>query len=161
MIPNNIAFNGKSYYEHDGKIIRRWYTIDKDGHYDIIIRIISTKSNHMQGIALFFNDFRGTLRLNGVSLPVLKGKFKHYVFRENQIQADGLTLSVLAEKGHLVLANASQTLGNGHFECGAFGCAFWTETIAENHFRFHCNDHEMDDDFDDLVFDLEIVEIEV
>ena len=161
MIPNGKAFNGKSYFEHNGKIIRRWYAIEKDGNYDLIIKIISTNSAHMQGIALFFSEFKGKLQLNGKSLPVLKGKFKHYVFSENQIQPDGLTLSVLAEKGHLVLANGSQLLDDGHFECGAFGCAFWIEILAENHFRFHCNDYEMDDDFDDLVFDLEIIEIEV
>ena len=34
--------------------------------------------------------------------------------------------------------------------------AFWIESFSKNHYRFHCNDHQMDDDFDDLIFDLEI-----
>ena len=30
------------------------------------------------------------------------------------------------------------------------------EAFSKNLYRFHCNDHRMDDDFDDLLFDLEI-----
>ena len=37
-----------------------------------------------------------------------------------------------------------------------YGNAFWVEQLSENQYRFHCNDHKMDDDFDDLVFDLKI-----
>ena len=158
MIPNNRAFNGKSYFEHDGKTFRRWYSIDKVGHYKLKINVISTKSVHKQGIALFFSDFKGNLLLNGENLPVLKGKFKHYVFDEDIVSAHGLILSVQAEKGMLVLGNGSRTPGDGGFECGAFGCSFWTEALSENKFRFHCNDHEMDDDFDDLIFELEIID---
>ena len=156
MIPNSRAFNGKSWFEHDGKTFLRWYTIDKEGIFKLKINVIATKSAHKQGIALFFSNFKGKLHLNGKNLPVLKGKFKHYVFDEDTIPGDGLILSVHAEAGHLVLGNGSRTPGDGGFECGAFGCAFWIETLAENKFRFHCNDHEMDDDFDDLIFDLEI-----
>ena len=37
-----------------------------------------------------------------------------------------------------------------------YGNAFWMEQLSDNRYRFHCNDHQMDDDFDDLIFDLEI-----
>ena len=131
MIPNSKAFDGKSWFEHEGKIFRRWYTIDKAVSYELRIRLISSSSPHQQGIALFFSDFRGKLRLNGEPLPVLKGKFKHYVFDEDRISNDGLVLSVQPEKGRLVLGNGSRTPGDSGFECGAFGCAFWMETLSE------------------------------
>ena len=34
----------------------------------------------------------------------------------------------------------------------------YIEQIGENKLRFYCNDHEIDDDFDDLIFDMEIME---
>ena len=37
-----------------------------------------------------------------------------------------------------------------------YGNAFWMDQHSDNRYRFYCNDHKMDDDFDDLVFDLEI-----
>ncbi len=37
-----------------------------------------------------------------------------------------------------------------------YGNAFWIEPLCEHRYRFHCNDHKMDDDFDDLIFDLEV-----
>ena len=37
-----------------------------------------------------------------------------------------------------------------------YGNAFWVEQISDTRHRFHCNDHKLDDDFDDLIFDLEI-----
>ena len=37
-----------------------------------------------------------------------------------------------------------------------YGNAFWMEQLSDNRYRFYCNDHRMDDDFDDLIFDLEI-----
>ena len=38
MIPNSKAFNGKSFYECDGKIIYRWHKILRLGDYQINIR---------------------------------------------------------------------------------------------------------------------------
>lgn len=34
------------------------------------------------------------------------------------------------------------------------------EKISESKIIFHCNDHEFDDDFDDLVFEMEILNID-
>jgi len=40
-----------------------------------------------------------------------------------------------------------------------YGNAFWIEQLSDTCQRFHCNDHKMDDDFDDLIFDMEIIEV--
>ncbi len=156
MIPNSRAFNGKSSYEFDGKTVYRWHHIHRKGDYNLHFSIKSINSNHKQGIALFFSNFKGRIFLNGDTLPILKGKFKHYTFKEDEISNGEFILNVHAEEGHIFFGNASEVPGNNGYECGAFGCAFWIEMIGENHYRFHCNDHEYDDDFNDLIFDMEI-----
>lgn len=156
MIPNNKTFNGKAICEHEGTTYYRWYPIQKKGNFQLNFRIIQTNSPYMQGIALFFNDFKGSIMLNDKPLPILKGRFKHYTFVQNQIKDNEFTLSVQAEYGSLVIGNASGRPGISSLECGAFGCAFWIETLNDNLYRFHCNDYALDDDFNDLIFDLEI-----
>jgi hypothetical protein len=41
---------------------------------------------------------------------------------------------------------------------GIAGCAIVIDELGENQYRFNCNDVDRDDDFDDLVFDLSVVE---
>ncbi len=154
MIPNDKAFNGKSSYTCDGKTFSRWYYFRDIGSYHLRFANIRTNSPNKQGLALFFSDFKGELFLNGRKLPVLKGKHQHYTFEVDQLPADGFALSVVIRSGCLYFGNASKRTETTSFTCGAFGNAFWTEALSENQIRFHCNDHEYDDDFDDLVFDL-------
>ena len=45
---------------------------------------------------------------------------------------------------------------SGFTASNLYGNAFWVESFSKNLYRFHCNDHRMDDDFNDLIFDLEI-----
>ncbi len=156
MIPNSKAFAGKTFFEHGGKTFYRWHKICILDNYKLVFRFIQTNSVHRQGIALFFSDFKGRISLNGCNLPILKGRFKHYVFKEDEFPDNQFILSIHAESGALIIGNASETTGYMGFECGALGCAFWTEQLSENKMRFHCNDHEYDDDFDDLIFDMEV-----
>lgn len=44
---------------------------------------------------------------------------------------------------------------SGFTASNLYGNAFWVEELSKNLYRFHCNDHRMDDDFDDMIFDLE------
>ena len=154
MIPNDRTFGGKSTFEYEGHTYQRWYYVEKCGEYRLHFKIVSTNSPYRQGIALFFGDFKGSLELNGQKIAVLKG-FKHYVFHENYFENNEFTLSVSAKEGKLIFANSSDDPETGAAKCGAYCCAFWIEQLSETRFRFHCNDHESDDDFDDLVFDLE------
>ena len=160
MIPNSKNFNGKTVCECEGKTYYRWYPIQKHGDFQLKFRIVRTSSPYKQGLALFFSDFKGLVFLNGKNLPILKGKFKHYTVVQDQIKENELTVSVHAECGSLVIGNASEIPGANYLECGAFGCAFWIENLNDSTCRFHCNDHEYDDDFDDFIFELEIRSIE-
>lgn len=156
MIPNDKSFNGKSSVQCDNRYYYRWHSIQATGDYQLRFRIVQTNSPHKQGIAVFFSKFKGTLALNGKLLPVLKSKFAHYTFREDEFPDREFELSLHVEEGNLVIGNASEKPETGLFTCGAFGCAFWIELLNENTYRFHCNDHEYDDDFDDFIFDMSI-----
>ena len=156
MIPCDRAFNGKNFFEYDGKKFYRWYHLEKLGEYQVKLKIISTKSKNLQGIAMFFSDFNGSVSLNGENIPILKG-FKHYIFKDGEFPDNEMFFIISAKSGHLVFSNTSQE--GAFFHSGAFGCAFWIKIISENHFRFYCNDHEYDDDFDDLIFDMIITDL--
>ena len=157
MIPNDRAFNGKASYEFDGKTFFRWYYIKNTGDYFLRIKIISTDSVNKQGITLNFSDFIGSISCNGIQLDVPKRKFSHYLFKEGDTPNNEFNLSVHVEQGCLFLGNASERREIGMFTSGSLGNAFWIEKLSPTRSRFYCNDHEYDDDFDDLIFEIEII----
>lgn len=156
MIPNDRAFDGKEYYEHDGRMYYRWYSLKIDKPYIVKFKLVDTKSTNNQGIALFFSDFKGDLYINNKKSKILKG-FKHYLFKTLDFKDTPLELHVFPNSGYLFFGNASEDPRSIGYECGAFGCAFWIEQLDHLTYRFYCNDHEYDDDFDDLIFDCTII----
>ncbi len=155
MIPSEKTFNGKLFYEHDGKMFYRWYNLNFEKPYVVSFKLVSSNSINKQAIALFFRDFQGDVYVNNQKVKNLKG-FKHYLFKTQNFANEVLELRVCPKAGYLFFANASEDSKSAGYECGAFGCAFWIEPKDQYTFRFHCNDHEYDDDFDDLVFDCKI-----
>lgn len=160
MIPSDKTFNGKTFYEYDGKTYYRWYNLKIEKPYVVSFRLISSSSANKQGIALFFSDFNGELYINNQKVKNLRG-FKHYLFKAQDFENEALKLHVYPQDGFLFFGNASENPKTTGYECGAFGCAFWIEPISPDINRFHCNDHEYDDDFDDLVFDMILTEIKI
>lgn len=156
MVPCDKSFNGNTFYEHNGKTYYRWYNLKFDTTFIVRFKLVSTKSAFNQAIALFFSDFKGDLYINNQKVKILKG-FKHYLFKTQDFETDFLELRVCPQNGYLFFGNASEDPRGIGYECGAFGCAFWIEILDQQTYRFHCNDHEYDDDFDDLVFDCSII----
>lgn len=185
MIPNDRAFNGKYFFEFDGKIFYRYQRIEKAGKYRLKIKLVSKNTPYKQGIAISFSTeptFRGIILINGVPLlPVKKKHFAH-VISEELFDCNELEIEILIEEGFLLFCNASdisedyqeifskiqkivnnplERVNRENFTSGfsagnLYGNAFWIENITKNKYRFYCNDHRMDDDFDDLIFDLEV-----
>ncbi len=187
MIPNNRAFNGKSYYEFNGKRIFRYQDIQMTGDFELKIKFISVDSPHKQGVALsFFGKprFVGDVFLNGKRFERHRIKEPYYVFEEGVFQDNEFTLRIHIENGGVAISNASDIVGDypglaeklssftgrEHGEIKSFtsgftavtlyGNAFWYERISENRYRYYCNDHTLDDDFDDLIFEMEINRID-
>ena len=184
MLPTNRTFNGRQSVEVDGKVYYRSYRIERQGKIRLVIRIISINSDYNQGIAFSFSripKFKGTLFLNGQKF-VPEKRQSNYVVPVAWPEKSEIVMDLDVLDGYFVLANASDYLddypnlieriaqqtgrsrdqfrGNsytsGFTAANLYGNAFWVESLSKNLYRFHCNDHCMDDDFDDLVFDLEI-----
>jgi len=185
MLPNDRAFNGNYFFQENGKTFFRYQRIEKKGKYQLKIKFISTNSSCQQGIAIKFSkkpEFKGNVLINGVSLSKPKKKHFTYVIREGIFENNEFRIDLLVEEGFIAFCNASDLLGDypglvekvaemtgknpeqfedkgftsGFSAANMYGNAFWIESITPSCYRFHCNDHKMDDDFDDLIFDLEV-----
>jgi len=182
MIPNNSAFQGKETYEDGGRTIYRSHKIEKRGKFRLVLRVVSINSTYRQGIAFCLSTepkFKGMLFINGTRF-VGEKKQLNYVMPVELPDNTEIILDLDIEEGHLRLANASDFLDDypemierisaqtgrpreqfrgcsytSGFSAGfLYGNAFWVDRISENYYRFYCNDHQMDDDFDDLIFDM-------
>ena len=188
MIPNNRTFRGKGTVEVDGKVYHRSYQIDKQGRFCCIIQIMEINSEYRQGIAFALSGepaFKGKIILNGEVWKPEKGKQTAYVVPVSlDERKDRIVFDLDIQDGYFLVANASDFLDDypeliekisaqtgrtreqfrgcsytsGFSAANLYGNAFWIETLEEKKLRFHCNDHKMDDDFDDLIFDLEIMD---
>lgn len=189
MLPNNSAFKDESYVEEDGIGYYRWKTFSAPVDFRLTITFVSTNSPHKQGIAPGFptkKDFKGEVFLNHHLLEN-PGQHTNLVIGEGDYSGNRIILDVHITHGYLCLSSASQTLGDypgmaekiseqtgkkiedlyalswtSGFTAGHLprdGSAFWIEPLSPNRDRYHCNDHVMDDDFDDLIFDVEMEEI--
>ncbi|MBP3702090.1 MAG: hypothetical protein J6I64_09380 [Lachnospiraceae bacterium] len=159
MIPFNVLFEeGSNQLEYKGKLINKYFEVDSPGEYDIKIRFVSRKSQYNQAVVLFFNDFIGSYYLFGEEQMIPKTRFPKKNYWSDTAPRE-LELKLLLKKGSVWICNGSDPLGTKQF-CRTlhYGCAMYIEKIGENYYRFNCNDHENDDDFDDLVFEMEIVQ---
>lgn len=159
MISNDMAFGGRLFYEYDGKTYYRWYNLNFDAPCVVTFKLISLNSPYNQAIALFFSDFSGELYVNDRKESEFDG-FKQYLFKTNKFVDQSLELRIFPKAGHMFFSNASEDPEGPGYECSARGCAFWYEKIDECTVRFHCNDHEDDDDFDDMIFDFTVMPTE-
>lgn len=184
MIPNNRAFNGHETFEEDGKVFYRSYKIKNQGQFQLAINVIAINSTYRQAIAFSLSKspkFKGTLFINGEEFIPEKKKI-NYIMPVLLPNKSEIIMELDVGEGFIRLANASDFLddypeliekisqqtgksrdqfrGNsyasGFTAANLYGNAFWVETLSENCYRFHCNDHKMDDDFDDLIFDLAV-----
>lgn len=189
MIPDNCAFNGREIFEENGKTFCRNYKIEKMGKFRLTISIISINSIYRQAIAFSLSTkpkFKGTLQIDGQKFTPEKKQINYVIPVEIPDKAE-IILDLDIMEGYLRIANASDFLDDypemiegissqtgrsreqfrgcsytSGFTAGfLYGNAFWVEQISDTKHRFHCNDHKLDDDFDDLVFDLEIEDLSV
>ena len=184
MIPDNRAFKGRETFEENGKTFYRSYKFDRIGKSRLTITIVSINSTYRQAIAFSLSSkpkFKGCLFINGERFLQEK-KQQNYVMAVDLLDKVEIIMDLELQEGYLRLSNASDFLDDypelieqistqtgrmreqfrgcsytSGFSAGfLYGNAFWMEQISDTRYRFHCNDHKLDDDFDDLIFDLEI-----
>lgn len=183
-----IPFGGQTSVEYNGTTFYRFFRIEKVGKYLLKFKIISVNSDYKQGIALKFSDnpvSQGGILLDGTPLMLPKKKNQVYVFEADSIPDKEFVVQLCIPYGFVSIGNASDILpdyispsynipesirskfqGKESFTSGftaaaySFdnGNAFWIEERSNSVLRFHCNDHKSDEDFDDFIFDMEIVD---
>ena len=143
--------------DYNGKKVFAFYSFEKKGKHSLHFTFINTFSHYKQAIIVHLDSFKGNIFIDGREIKKPKGRFPQLLFDEESTPGQ-FTIDVVLESGNLVICNGSDPLGTGEiWHTITKGCAMIIEPIDENHLRFYCNDHENDDDFDDLIFDLEFL----
>lgn len=158
MFSEKFSLSESFEIEHKGKTVRAFYNFDKKGEYILRFKFISTLSQYDQAIVLHLDSFVGKLYIDEKRLEIPKNKFPQIVLEEKNAPRQ-FDLKVQLEAGELTICNGSDLLGTGAMWCSLDeGCAMIVDTVNENHMVFYCNDHENDDDFDDLIFEIEVIQ---
>ena len=186
MLPNNRTFNGQETYEENGTVFFRSYTVNKSGKFRLTLRVVSIHSPYRQAVAFNFSrnpKFKGKLSINGTQFAPEKKQLS-YILPVNDSDQSEVILDLDIAEGYLRLSGASDFLDDypeliekisaqtgrsrdqfrgcsytSGFSAGTlYGNALWVEELSPTRYRFHCNDHQMDDDYDDLIFDMEIAD---
>ena len=159
MIPFDVLFNGKQVMRYNEKVIHRYYKIDVAGEYVIKFRYISKNSKFNQAIVLLFDGFVGKFYISNEEIMLPKIRFPKQNFWMETAPKE-FEVKIQLTEGIVLVCNGSDPLGTRKI-CHTLhmGCAIYIENIDEHIYRFHCNDHENDDDFDDLIFDMMITDL--
>ena len=144
--------------EYKGKQVSALYRYDKKGKYRLKFTFVSTNSQHEQSIILHLYDFKGKIFWNGKRLKKERRRFPQIIFEQTWAPKE-FELEVILEDGDIEISNGYSKTDVGRIDCFMGGCAMIKEELGEDKFRFYCNDIDWDDDFDDLIFDLEIEKV--
>lgn len=144
--------------EYNGKRISALYRYDKKGKHRLKFTFVSTNSQHEQSIILHLYDFKGKIFWNGKRLKKERRRFPQIIFEETWAPKE-FELEVILEDGDIEISNGCLRPRSDMITCFVEGCAMIKEELGEDKFRFYCNDIDWDDDFDDLIFDLEIEKV--
>jgi len=137
--------------KYKGHTIAMWnrIPITRKKHVKIKYNIISTNSEWVQGFAirtdgeLSFDDVKQTKKNEWIAIW------------ENKSPAEDI-FNCESKNGLLEVKNIWDT-GNGCIESWNNGAAMWYEEIPGGR-RYHCNDGHFDDDFDDIIFEIVILD---
>lgn len=159
MFSQQFQYNDSFEITYKGHRVNAFYKFDKVGKYKLRFYFISVSSPYNQAIVLHLDEFKGRLFIDGDELSVPKNKFPQIIFEEKYAPRS-FDLEVVLDSGNITICNGSDLLGTEEIWCTLdLGCAMIIETINDKHYRFHCNDHDNDDDFDDLIFEVELLKM--
>ena len=149
------------FYESPGKPVFHKYTevfraisLEAPQKLRLVLTFIENNSKNRQGVMLSLFTMKGTLSCNGQTTK----KGGYYLWEDSsprQIIFD--TKIVEGDLGIFNIAERNDYRGKPYAISLDMGMAICYERIETNKYRFFCNDWEPDDDFNDLIFDLEIM----
>lgn len=104
------------------------------------------------------DGFKGKIFWNGKRLKKERRRFPQIIFEETWAPKE-FELEIILEEGDIGISNGCLRPTTETITCFVDGFAMIKEELGEDKFRFYCNDIDWDDDFDDLIFDLEIEKV--
>ena len=143
---------------YNGRVISRHLPIAVSGKVNLRFRILGVSSPYTQAIVIVFpSGFSGNVYLLGKRIPIRKSAFPKLNFWSDTAPSD-FEVEISDFVGEILICNGSDPLATKQF-CKhlSAGCAMIVDEFAQNKFRCVCNDHEEDDDFNDLIFEVEVV----
>lgn len=154
-------FNGSKngIVEYDGKILNKYIKLNFIGTKKIKFTFVECNSNNKQLIVLSLDGVDCDIFWNGKKYVVPETRFPTLDLDES-FYGKEIELEITIKSGEIYIYNgAIKKVGNKNFVSFCCeGCAMIKEKISQNISRYYCNDFEPDDDFNDLIFDLEILD---
>lgn len=138
------------------------YIVDKynlNGKHKVKFTFVSTNSLNEQCIVLSLFDVKCDIFCNNKKYAPPKTKFPTLDIFEKYFGKEFI-LDIDLQEGHIGICNGS-IMKAGETELVTYfsrSCAMKIEELSPTKKRYYCNDYENDDDFDDLVFELEILD---
>ena len=160
MIPTDKFFDMKTDVTYEGKLYSRIFAvIDTHGKYRFHFEFISTDSDYEQCIGLSLFKFKGAVRIDGNKMKLGRGEFTGMQFSE-KTAPQKFDVEIDMESGIVSIYNSAKGWMEDirNYTPSAVP-AMIVDKTGDNSYIFHCNDYVYDDDFDDLVFSLEIIKL--
>ena len=156
MKPFSVMFQEaeSNVIEYNGRIVFQCLKCTKLDNYTIRIRNLSVNSDEEQLIRISTN-FVGSLTINGNKVKKKKGVFSGISISEKEI-TDEMVINLELKEGCFIIFNESIPVDSKYTTSLIFGCAMNPVKIDDGWFRIYCNEHKIDDDFDDLIFEIKV-----
>ena len=145
---------------YKGRLINKYLKFTEIGYFKFEFKIISKSSKYLQaGVIMMSKVFKADFYINGKKVAKPKGRFPKIELWENDVPSE-FSVFVHLQEGAIYILNAnaiSITKELTYCRMMKGGCSIYIEKFNDYHYRLHCNDIEIDDDFDDLVFDISFI----
>ncbi|MBU1094318.1 MAG: hypothetical protein KKH01_07645 [Firmicutes bacterium] len=140
-------------YTYKGKKLYKGEGIEDIGEYHIKLIFVSSNSKYRQGISFSMFMMKGFIKVDNETIK--KGGM--YLWEDHSPKE--IEFDVKIDSGALHIIHFCDNTGTGSRVSGNGNFAMMKERISETRVRYYCNDIAPDDDFDDLIFELEITPI--
>lgn len=144
----------KDYIVYNGKKVYRFDTYTLKGKHRLVFTVLSVDSPYEQAVVLMLGDFKGHIYQDGKELPFKKTTFSAMTFWIGNGKYLELVVDLI--DGDIGICNGTALEDLPFCEYLIRGSAMAIEQISPNKKRYSCNDLDLDDDLNDLVFELEI-----
>lgn len=157
MAKNSIA-------EYKGEKIYQGYEYNLKGRHKIKVRVLADKEDAERVLSFFIYHFKGEI-YNEQGQKARKPKTSYACIDFDEYYWDNANhefiLEIDLEDGYIFIQNGKiLNFGGGKriVDVGNNWFAMKQEKISPTITRFYCNDADNEDDFDDLIFEIEVLD---